>query len=448
MTTWTELTVAQQTLMGFLHSNESAVVANTANPPEGYEGPFYRTVSRIPAALVDLGFIEPVPGARFDNKYQLTDSGKSVLPDSITGEAPENHGEAPENHGEAPETETADMSKATPPAADPAATPDSTPTPANATPANATPASANPQSPGEALTGTVEAIDPTETVAPANQNEVVLASGKALSVWQGTASTFVPGLSADLTPEERKGAVRTFTKEAFSVDDRLNLVNGELLWEINQNKYWSEWDFTDPATGEERKYASFEEYLVNELGSEKRKAKYLISIYQKFCIDLDLPVDTLRGLEWSKAKELVSVINQENASELLDACRSKSLREIQDMVRAMRGKPAVGNSSGNSDPESVVKRFVLSKEEGENVDNALKVARGMANTESDNVALNLICAEFVATSVGEGFDGATAKLDNILQTLEGAFGVKLKIEAMDEDRYGAMAAAGDAAPQA
>ena len=78
----------------------------------------------------------------------------------------------------------------------------------------------------------------------------------------------------------------------------------------------------------------------------------------------------------------------------------------------------------------------------------MKVARGMANTESDNVALNLICAEFVATSVGEGFDGATAKLDNILQTLEGAFGVKLKIEAMDEDRYGAMAAAGDAAPQA
>lgn len=287
-----------------------------------------------------------------------------------------------------------------------------------------------------------ELVDPTATVDPEGEGgALVTVSGACLDIYRDAASTFVPMLKEDMTPEERRDAIRNINKAAFQAEDRLNLMAGELLYEVRENDYWKEWTFDAP-DGETRAYESFEEYAMEELSLQKRKAQYLTSIYEKLVVELDLPADDLREIEWSKVKEVLGIINSENASELLQMVKEKSLREISDYVKAMRGR---STDTGSVD-DKVVKRFVCKPDQAENIEGALALAATMTKSDNDAVNLDAVCTEFTATSVGEGEHGAIGKLDSIIQHLERSFGVTLEIKEMDE-RYASAAGAEDEAEQ-
>ena len=273
----------------------------------------------------------------------------------------------------------------------------------------------------------------------------IVVTGKALDVWTDAAATFVPALRADMSPEERRQAVRDVAIKATTMDDRLNLVLGELLYEAAENGYYKEW--INQETG--KNFTTFEEYVEGELNIKKSKAHYLKKIYRVFVVDLDLPTDILRDIEWSKAKELTEVVTKDNAAELLAKCRTMTVKQVKEMVSQLLGKPSPSPSSVTAPDDTNIRMpFVLAPEQAENVKAALKVAESMTGSDKSGNNLDLICTDFLAGAGGGGLAGVMASLDRNVQSLERAYGIKLEVAGHDQERYDALKAAEAAAAPA
>lgn len=254
----------------------------------------------------------------------------------------------------------------------------------------------------------------------------------AVSIWEDAASVYVPVLKASMSADERREAVRDVMKATSSMDDRLNLVAGEMLYEISRNGYWKEWEFTPEGASVSRKYETFEEYCECEHELKKRKAQYLKSIYEKFVVELELDVDTLRDLEWSKAKELQQIITKKTAAALLAKTKDWSLKKIQEHVRKVLGKTS---PSSTPDENRVKIVFKCTAEQSENIYAALDFAKSMSKSDILSTNLDLICSDFLAGSSEKGLAGVMGKLDVIVANLERSFGVKIKIDVGDTERF-------------
>lgn len=279
-----------------------------------------------------------------------------------------------------------------------------------------------------------EVVEPAKDAAA----EPVVTTGLSLEIFKEGASHFVPALQKDMPLAERKVAVREVIRQSIQIDDKLQLVNGEMLYEVSKNKYWNEWEFADPKTGETRKFASFDEYCEVELDMKRRKAYYLMSIYEKYVVELKLPNDILKDMEWSKAKELVSVITEDNWPDLIDKIGKMSVPEVKELVRTMKAAGTDGTSGATTpaEPDTTVRMaFKLHPDQAENVKAALAIAESMSGSDKPGNQLDLICSDFLASAVGSGVEGALAKLEVVIKNVERAFGVTLELKGVDEARY-------------
>lgn len=310
-----------------------------------------------------------------------------------------------------------------------------------------------------------EVVEPTTTVT----TELVVVEGRLVDAFNESMAggTFVPALRKDMPLAQRKDAVRQVLTATRQVDDRLNLMQGEMLFEVSRNSYWKDWTFTDDS-GETRPFANFEEYLNSELDMQRRKAFYLIGIYDKFVVELNLPKEILMSLEWSKAKEVTGVINAENWADIIDKMKTLSVRQLKDWVKALK-KPATPATAGaapgaeggaapgtegtgttaDSEPD-VSERitFKLTAEQLANVKSALSVAESMGAGDKPGNQLDLICSNFVASAVGVGVEGALATLDVLIKSIERSFGVSLELKGIDEARYAELPESGGTAEAA
>lgn len=248
-----------------------------------------------------------------------------------------------------------------------------------------------------------------------------------------SASTFIPSLRADLNAEERKTEIREIAKDAIQVDDRLNLVLGEILHEVSETGYWKDW--INPET--DKFFTTFEEYCETELDLRKSKAYYLKAIYHLFVVELALPLKVLRSLYWSSAKELRHVITKENALDLLDKISDMSVTEVKAMVKAMLAPPPLiegeeSEATGKDLDEepSVRVSFKFTSSQAENVRNALKVASEMSESSVSSHNLDLICTDFLAGAQGQT---AADRLSVLIASIERTFGVKLEVVSDDDE---------------
>jgi len=266
-------------------------------------------------------------------------------------------------------------------------------------------------------------------------NVPIVVEGMALRIFEDAASTFVPALRKDMSPEERRTTVRDVAYRATQMDDRLNLVLGELLYEVAENGYHRQWE--NPETM--KPFETFVEYVQTELNMQKSKAHYLKKIYKVFVVDLELDVDVLREIEWSKAKELTEVVTRDNATEYLEKTKTMSVPQVKQMVAQMKGKKTKGTSdttSVSSRDESKVRMiFQFTPEQAEEVQAALKLAEGMTSKDSPAYNLSFICTDFMGGAAEGGLTGAMASLDRNVQALERAFGVTLEVKDHDSERY-------------
>jgi hypothetical protein len=258
------------------------------------------------------------------------------------------------------------------------------------------------------------------------EKEPVVTSGVSISLMGDTSFA---ALSASLDPEERKVAIRNTLEKSAKIEDRLKLVQGELLYEVNENGYWRDWTFVDE-DGEERPFMNIDEYFQAEVGMSRRTAFYIISIYRTFVVELALDEELLKNLEWSKAKEVVSVISKDNAEEVFDKISKMSVSQVKKWVKEEKGAAAGGKSGAagaSTGGTTVTKSFKLAPEQAETIEKALEIAGKITGSDKPAANLDAICTEYISSSMAAGAVDVVVELEKVLDAVQRTFGVTLEV---------------------
>lgn len=231
---------------------------------------------------------------------------------------------------------------------------------------------------------------------------------------EALAITQIPN---SLPPEERKKCLRDTLTRAKVMEDRLGLVLGELLYEVGKEEYYVEWGYED-----------FSAYVEEELGFKYRKAKYLVKIYEKFVIDLGLPIDELKGLEWTKAREILPIINLENRDQVLGDIKGMSHSQVRAYVKGHKEDP---------DPGYRRMSLTFNDEQYQTFERALEHAQRVFEFEGETAksrAAEVLAAQFLA-GMDDDEDTELEALDRLsveIESFQKRYGVKLSIDGMAE----------------
>ena len=94
------------------------------------------------------------------------------------------------------------------------------------------------------------------------------------------------------------------------------------LHEVYENSYYVSWGYT-----------SWKDYVELELQVAPRKAAYLVAIQESFGKLSDDVTTWVKDIGWSKSKELIGVLDDENLHEWKERIDGKTLREVTEIVR-------------------------------------------------------------------------------------------------------------------
>lgn len=85
-------------------------------------------------------------------------------------------------------------------------------------------------------------------------------------------------------------------------------------------------------------YDSFSEYVEHEVSFKWRKVMYLLKIYRYFALDLGSQevFERVKPLGWGKAAALVDVINAQNADKWIEKANNLPQKKLEDEARAAR----------------------------------------------------------------------------------------------------------------
>lgn len=172
---------------------------------------------------------------------------------------------------------------------------------------------------------------------------------------------------------------------------------------------------------EEWGYSSFNDYVDSELDMQRRKAQYLVAIAGWFGDQNDDVQAWVKGIGWTKARELVGVVDDDNAREWKDIAESSSLRELTVAVKEHKTGGSTGGEgeSSASEDRPKPKRFMLFEGQMDNVESALAQSKIAAGTDKDGHALDMICTEYLAQN------GVLTTLQDYLTRVESVIGKKL-----------------------
>jgi len=148
---------------------------------------------------------------------------------------------------------------------------------------------------------------------------------------------------------------------------------------------------------------SFRDLVVDKFALHYRKAMYLISIYKNL-VEKQIPWDSVKGLGWTKLKELAPVLTPKNVDTWVT--KAEKLTVIQ-LIEAIKKTLNKGSDATNKDTSAVTTMtFKLHEDQKEAVREALDKAKDETKTEFDSVALFNISQGYLGNSVTIG--GAAA----------------------------------------
>lgn len=188
------------------------------------------------------------------------------------------------------------------------------------------------------------------------------------------------------------------------------------LYEVNDKMLYLRWGFK-----------TFQEYVESdEVNFQLRKAQYFIKIWHWFGDLSDEARAKLREIGWSKLKELVGVVTEENVDEWV----AKAMEMTVPQLALERKKHlALLDGEDGSGGGDVVKRvtFQLFDDQSDVVESALELAKAMSESDKKGNLISLICQDFCATNSSEAPSGAS-----YLKRIEQFFGVKLVAINLDD----------------
>ena len=178
-------------------------------------------------------------------------------------------------------------------------------------------------------------------------------------------------------------------------------------------------------------YETWEEYVDGALEFQPRKARYLVSIAKWFGA-LNKPVQKwVAKLGWTKAKELVNRVTNENAAEWKKKLEGKSYRQLLEMLSEQKaaigaGSGGSGDGEGGGDGDGLAGtvrpstfKASLFPEQMDVVEGAIAKAQEVSQSEKVGHNLSMICVEYLANNA------AISDAESYLAHVEKLLGVKL-----------------------
>ncbi|QIN95225.1 hypothetical protein DLP3_062 [Stenotrophomonas phage vB_SmaS_DLP_3] len=182
-------------------------------------------------------------------------------------------------------------------------------------------------------------------------------------------------------------------------------------------------------------HESFGSFVSDRFGFAERKAKYLMEIYDHL-VTKQIPFEKVIGLGWTKLKDLARHLTVENVDEWVAKALPLTVSELQALLKGAGGEKA-GTEKVTSDEQTL--KFKFKSDQVETVTSALNKAKAETNTTYDTVALEMICAGYLAGSVGTQGSASLEDLmagagpQGVLELFDKLFPqVELTIESMGE----------------
>jgi hypothetical protein len=145
-------------------------------------------------------------------------------------------------------------------------------------------------------------------------------------------------------------------------------------------------------------YVDFASYVERRHGFKRRKAYYLVQIYNTVS-GLGLGWDELKPIGWTKLKELAPVLGSGNAVEWLEraAAPGMTVARLRDLVQACREEPP-SRFEDVAPARTTVRTFALDDEQLRLLDQALARARTDAGSADDSAALAHVARNYLGPS--------------------------------------------------
>lgn len=145
-------------------------------------------------------------------------------------------------------------------------------------------------------------------------------------------------------------------------------------------------------------YVDFASYVERRHGFKRRKAYYLVQIYNAVS-GLGFGWDELKPIGWTKLKELAPVLENGNAAEWLEraAAPGMTVAKLRELVQAYREEPPARFEEGRAE-QTTSRTFALDDEQLRILAQALAKAKADAGTDLESVALAHMARNYLGPS--------------------------------------------------
>jgi hypothetical protein len=160
---------------------------------------------------------------------------------------------------------------------------------------------------------------------------------------------------------------------------------GEYLCEVRAKQYWKLESFS-----------SFDDFLEKRFPDSRRKAHYLMTIHEHLT---PVPRPQLRGMGWTKARELVKVARRDGP----EFASCTWVHKAKELPREEFKREVERHLTGKETEAWEIIYFKLYKSQLPVVEKAIETAGLMLGTDkSRGYCLEMICADFLAGADGQG----------------------------------------------
>jgi len=213
-----------------------------------------------------------------------------------------------------------------------------------------------------------------------------LAKGKTKTVFKPDSSYVTDKIVAVAHDMENmtKDQAITLIKELSDVVDYTYFRLGGALSVIQMNGWYHE-----------EGHETFRAFVETEFGLHYRKAMYLVAIYNGL-VQSNVPWEKVKGLGWTKLKELAHLITSENVDEWVKAAMSMTTIQLIEYIKEKeKGTLSVDGEPVTKPSDLTTMSFKVHADQKEIIKEAVEKAKNDAKTEYDSVALEGICMSYI-----------------------------------------------------
>lgn len=223
----------------------------------------------------------------------------------------------------------------------------------------------------------------------------------------------IPEISLDSREiAQRPQKVREFALAVNKLGDRAKIAMAAAWHEVKEKGYWKSYG-----------YVSFDQYIMEEFSYGRSTSEALLSIYSTYVVKLGISPIELSEIPWYGLREVLSIVNENNVHEILDKLKGMTQKDIKKWLKSLQGlHPAEAKFKTGH-------KFHFnfeSEEQAEVIRQALVAAQTVSGSEVPAENLEVICAEYLLTNLGDSDKLAT--LEKWFQFVARKFGIKVTWE--------------------